>query len=607
MNYLEKLTIRGGKILLFIFLALINEEVWGGTYTYTFDTKEWSTQQTQTLNGVDWTLDGVGGGYLGAGTRGLQLGSANNPYSLINISSNTIKREITSVTVETSGAASINATLEVKVGDVSFQLEDGSVVQTLTDVSTAYTFSGSSSGLIELIWKNSSAKALYIKSITVVYAGEQIEVSPVVFSSADGDRFYTSLTVTASCMTNDAKIYYTISTTGIPEDPTETSDEFPVGGVTINQTTTIKAKAFVDGIGSEVVSATYTKIEESLAKTLRALIFEYEGTYHAAINTISSNALSAKVANCVNGKVVYSTPEDGMGWYVDETKLTIKSVDGNYVAYTGSSTNLKFQTSSYAWSYDDSNGCWYANGSTRTLLYGSEKDYIKAFAISNLGTFGYSGKMQILPFTDGYVRTVTGASSSAPRFGTICLPCAVKADDFSGAEFYSVLGKVMDGETVTAVALSEPVTELEAGIPYIFSATSEKVLAAYTGDAVTTAGNANGLVGSLNEQIDVPVGKYIVSGNKIQICGEGCYISPNRAYVDFDGMTEYIPVAGVNVRLISFDDAAAVDEVKACTTTYVDVYTSSGVCVRHKVLANDALTGLSKGVYIVGGKKTIVE
>ncbi len=66
------------------------------------------------------------------------------------------------------------------------------------------------------------------------------------------------LTVGASCSTEGATIYYTKD----GAEPTTGSDKFPTEGVTLTETTTLKAIAVKDGLdNSEVVTATYTKLE----------------------------------------------------------------------------------------------------------------------------------------------------------------------------------------------------------------------------------------------------------------------------------------------------------------------------------------------------------
>lgn len=49
-----------------------------------------------------------------------------------------------------------------------------------------------------------------------------------------------------------------------------------------------------------------------------------------------------------------------------------------------------------------------------------------------------------------------------------------------------------------------------------------------------------------------------------------------------------------------------VKELQADTDTYVNVYRLDGTLVRQKVLRNNAVVGLAKGIYIVGGKKVVV-
>ena len=106
-----------------------------------------------------------------------------------------------------------------------------------------------------------------------------------------------------------------------------------------------------------------------------------------------------------------------------------------------------------------------------------------------------------MPIVDGYVRNVTSGD-----YGTICLPYAGGRRRYAGAEFFSIAGKVMKGEEPQSIVLNQ-VTTLEAGVPYIFSATSDKLIAAYSGKAVAVAEEANGLIGSFEGQ-DVAEGMY---------------------------------------------------------------------------------------------------
>ena len=161
-----------------------------------------------------------------------------------------------------------------------------------------------------------------------------------------------------------------------------------------------------------------------------------------------------------------------------------------------------------------------------------------------------------------------------------------------------------DGEPQSIVL--EQVTTLEAGVPYIFSATSDKLIAAYSGKAVAVAEEANGLIGSFEGQ-DVAEGMYLISAqNKVQLCGKGCKISGNRAYIDMNKVPEHSGEVGVNQRLISFEDATGISETMV-EGGLADVYTLSGVEIRHQVNESEATQGLPQGIYIVNGKKVVVK
>lgn len=204
---------------------------------------------------------------------------------------------------------------------------------------------------------------------------------------------------------------------------------------------------------------------------------------------------------------------------------------------------------------------------------------------------------------DGYTRTVT-----ANTYGTICLPYAVAAGDLAGAEFFSIAGKVTGTDSKVDYLVLNAVTELEAGKPYIFSATSDMLLAAYNGEAVAEAASDNGLKGTFAGQ-DVAEGMYMITDNAVQLCGTGCSIVANRAYINMDEVAEYTESVGVNQRMLPLDGGTTgIETVEAAEAdALVNVYTLSGVEVRHQVRAAEATDGLQRGIYIVNGKKMVVK
>lgn len=130
------------------------------------------------------------------------------------------------------------------------------------------------------------------------------------------------------------------------------------------------------------------------------------------------------------------------------------------------------------------------------------------------------------------VKTVRNLSSS--NIGSICLPRAVAEGDFTGAKFYKIAYKTVDANGDPTNLYFDEVTELEAGMPYIFQPEdgATKITVRYTGEAAA-AQNYKGLYGSL-EGTAVAEGCYVVSNNKFQKCGKGCKIGEQRAYIKME-------------------------------------------------------------------------
>ena len=134
------------------------------TYSYTVTSKQFTANGTKTLNGLNWTLSGSGGNYWGYdGTKGQQFGSGSAPYKSMELSSSELDN-VSKITINTSGAKSINGTLNVYVGSTFV----GTI--NLTSTATSYTFNCDNlTGAVRFVYSQTSSKAIYIKSITVNY------------------------------------------------------------------------------------------------------------------------------------------------------------------------------------------------------------------------------------------------------------------------------------------------------------------------------------------------------------------------------------------------------------------------------------------------------
>ena len=403
-----------------------------------------------------------------------------------------------------------------------------------------------------------------------------------------------SLTVKATTNSSASVVYSssdkTIAT--VDENTGEVQAGNKVGTVTITATVTEN-----DEYTGATATCTMNVVDPSALPEAKALVAEdKEGILHAMKNELGNTRLNAMEVYSLNGKIIDEGKAD-IKWYIDIDNGTIQNIDGMYVVFEDANdSDIKLSSKNgNSWYYKSEDGSWNTKETDGRFLGYNEQ--ITAFRTYSSSTYP---KAVAMPIVDGYIRSTTSGD-----YGTICLPYAVAAEDMAGAEFFSIAGKVMKGEEPQSIVLNQ-VTTLEAGVPYIFSATSDKLIAAYSGKAVAVAEEANGLIGSFEGQ-DVAEGMYLISAqNKVQLCGKSCKISGNRAYIDMNEVPEYSGEVGVNQRLISFEDATGISETMV-EGGLADVYTLSGVEVRHQVDESEATQGLPQGIYIVNGKKVVVK
>ena len=145
------------------------------TYTYTLPNSDaFSTSGgTATLGDFTWTYSSFT--YRGwDNTRGMQIGSRNNPTSTFTLSTSEIPGTITSITVG-ANAYNANATIRATVGGAAF-----GTTQNLSSGNSAATntFTGSASGEIVITWTNvNNGRAMYFKSIEVTYETEAGDIA----------------------------------------------------------------------------------------------------------------------------------------------------------------------------------------------------------------------------------------------------------------------------------------------------------------------------------------------------------------------------------------------------------------------------------------------
>jgi len=142
--------------------------------------------------------------------------------------------------------------------------------------------------------------------------------------------------------------------------------------------------------------------------------------------------------------------------------------------------------------------------------------------------------------------------------GTICLPYAVNSLEASGAIFYKTAYRIGNSRIYF-----NQVDHLEAGKAYIFEPTSSKIALAQSGEAVANPIAENGLVGTfggINTDGQSPTAlkdMYILTNNEVRICGEGCYLVANRAYINLNSVTEKQSSPAPNRRQIALSTSGS--------------------------------------------------
>ena len=170
-------------------------------YSHTITAKTWDSYGAQTLSGVSWTAAATGGAYWGYdGTKGQQFGSGNSPAKPLTLSTSDINGSISSISISTSGASSVSATIGVSVGGSQY----GDSPKNITASNATYTFSGNATGEIIFTWTQTSSKALYLKAIEIEYSSKtlsslSVSGTPTKTSYYAGESFNPAgLTITAN-------------------------------------------------------------------------------------------------------------------------------------------------------------------------------------------------------------------------------------------------------------------------------------------------------------------------------------------------------------------------------------------------------------------------
>lgn len=362
------------KFLLSLFsiltvLATANAE----TYTHTFKNGELTTEGgTVVLSDIEWSA--TSSTYIGwSAQKGIQIGSKETVNPTYQLSTKALAGcKITSVTVNSSIAASSDAKLTISVGDKT------SEVFTLGTSNAAYTFNcEDATGDIKISW-TATQRAYYVKSITIEYtpdAGSVIVPAPEFKTPAV--VYADKVQVTAETTDQSAVLYYTLDGTDpsyedyVNDTGSTKCSKYWVMYFDLTKTTTIKViavkvdgdAAFKSAIAEQtyIVSRTmpYTPANEITSGNRYAIVAaDSAATYFYGEKAYGY--LPTKTATDVNGKYIETVECAGFTFTAVDGGYTIQDELGRYVYHSGTYTNFNYAAEKPAegavWSVDINDG-----------------------------------------------------------------------------------------------------------------------------------------------------------------------------------------------------------------------------------------------------------
>ena len=264
------------------------------------------------------------------------------------------------------------------------------------------------------------------------------------------------------------------------------------------------------------------------------ILAQHAGQWYAMkAEKISETSLNAIPVTYVNGTLynVADSEKDAIEWErtTRGNTATFKKGENYLIGTTG--TELKLGDIAFEWAVDGN--LYLCDDNKRTFIFNKE-GYFKNYSTKNASNgVAIDATYSSLPVVTAPVyatATIYTRDVTADNFGTICLPYG--SSNYAGAEFYEVSSLVVgQGLWLDQLAAGDA---LEAGKPYIFKATANKIVVAYEGSAASSpAAGANGLTGTFTEieANGVLVGNYIIAENKVWVANDQNTLPANRAYI----------------------------------------------------------------------------
>lgn len=468
-----------------------------------------------------------------------------------------------------------------------------------------------------------------------------------------GDALFvesTNVTITSPVDVEGVAIYYTLNGT----DPTTASQPYNAP-IPLTETTTVKAIAVYKSITSDVATMTFEKFDANAPRTIADLASiktdlasvtvsfvnakvvygednnfilreNIDGKYYAldVLNTQLPFKIGATVSGTVKLKVAFkANPAENNG--VLSTADVTETLNHNLTITPGTSVMpiplevplLKVRNypgdllvvKDGKW--DPSiNGIYEYEPSTTGWGHGAEHDvYVSNYSEYTFGQYDVidvmlwyndvytektSPRAKIIGAKDTYEYVMTAAG-----WGTIIIPFDCEKPE--GLTIYECTS-VSDAKLVV-----EEVNNFKANTPYLLKgANGEQTNYILEGYAAKHGEQyEKGVMVGVYVKQEPPLNSYILQNQEAGLAfychldqGNGAWVGPNRCYIK--------PQDG-GLKSIQFpdDETNGVRTANAADSTLVDVYTTTGVKVKHQVEKGKALNDLPAGLYIINNKKIV--
>ena len=462
-----------------------------------------------------------------------------------------------------------------------------------------------------------------------------------------GDALFvesTNVTITSPVDVEGVAIYYTLDGT----DPTTASQPYNAP-IPLTETTTVKAIAVYKSITSDVATMTFEKFDANAPRTIADLASikadlasvtvsfanaqvvygeennyilreNIDGKYYAldVLNTQLPFKVGATVSGTVQLKVAFkANPAENNGVLSTEDIAETSDADLN-ISQSTSVMPIPLEVSVVKvkdhpgdllvvkdgkWYIFDGMIYGYGNGTEYDVYLSNHSDYSfgdKADLIdvmlwyNDVYTEKTSPRAKIIGAKDTYEYVMTAAG-----WGTIIIPFDCEKPE--GLTIYECTS-VNDGKLVV-----EEVNNFKANTPYLLKgANGEQTNYILEGYAAKHGEQyEKGVMVGVYVKQEPPLNSYILQNQEAGLAfychldqGNGAWVGPNRCYIK--------PQDG-GLKSIQFpdDETNGVRTANAADSTLVDVYTTTGVKVKHQVEMGMALNDLPAGLYIINNKKIV--